>query len=186
MSKFNRFVACMLWLALLALGAYLAAAPFHALGTAEALLAQARAQLEAWQGANATNFVIGQAAVGVAIVVVFGGLLALELVTMQRRGVRITTVAGGSAELDTASVGRRLGWHLDQLAEVIAVIPQVKSRGGAVDIRLEVETAPDIDVPMKTDEVVEVTREIIEQEMGLKLGKLDVHIRYAQYDAEWG
>lgn len=186
MSKFNRFVASVLWLALLALGAYLAAAPFHALERAELLLGQARSQLEAWQAADATNFLIGQIAVGVLIVLLFGGLLALELATMQRRGVRITTAAGGSVELDTASIGRRLEWHLDQLAEVITVIPQVKSRGGAVDIRLEVETAPDIDVPMKTDEVVEVTREIVEQEMGLRLGKLDVLMRHAPYDAEWG
>ncbi|MCB0072877.1 MAG: hypothetical protein KDE20_15505, partial [Caldilineaceae bacterium] len=75
--------------------------------------------------------------------------------------------------------------QLDQLAEIVSVVPSVKSRGNAVDIRLEVETAPDVDVPLKTDEVVDVTREIIEQDMGLKLGKLDVHMRYAPYDPDW-
>ena len=71
------------------------------------------------------------------------------------------------------------------MAEVINVMPSVKSRGGAVDIRLEIETAPDVDIPMKTDEVVEVTREVIEQDMGLRLGKLDVHVRCAPFQPEW-
>jgi hypothetical protein len=54
-----------------------------------------------------------------------------------------------------------------------------------VDVRLEIETAPDVDVPMKTDEVVEVARDIIEQDMGLRLGKLDVRIRHAPFEEEW-
>ena len=65
------------------------------------------------------------------------------------------------------------------------MIPAVKSRGGAVDIRLEIETAPDIDIPMKTDEVVGVTREVIERDMGLKLGKLDVRMRCEPFEPEW-
>jgi hypothetical protein len=111
--------------------------------------------------------------------------LLIELWPRRRRGVRIHTREGGSAELDTTSVARRLAWHLDQLAEVITVIPDVKARGSSVDVRLEVETAPDVDVPMKTDEVVEVTRDIIEQDMGLRLGKLDVRIRHAPFEEEW-
>jgi hypothetical protein len=110
-------------------------------------------------------------------VLFFGLLIGLEIWSGRRRGVRIRTVQGGSAELDTSSIGRRLSWHLDQLAEVISVVPMVRSKGGSVDIKLEIETAPDVDVPTKTDEVVAVTRELLEHEMGLKLGKLDVHMR---------
>ena len=33
--------------------------------------------------------------------------------------------------------------------------------------------------------VVDVTRGVIEQDMGLKLGKLDVRMRYAPIDPEW-
>ena len=95
------------------------------------------------------------------------------------------TVKGSSVELDTESIARRLTWHLDQLADVITVFPDVKSRGNAVDIQLEVETAPDIDVPMKTDEVVESTRDIVEEDMGLRLGKLDVRMRHLPFEDEW-
>ncbi|MCB0047198.1 MAG: hypothetical protein H6642_11485 [Caldilineaceae bacterium] len=185
MNLLNRIVAALLWLFLLLLICYVAVMPFRALAQAQLFLDGRLAQLTGWQEENSANFVIGQIAVVVGAVALFGTLLITELWTGRRRGVRVRTVEGGSVELDTDSIGRRLEWHLDQLAEIVTVIPSVKSRGGAVDIRLEVETAPNVDVPMKTDEVVEVTRDIIEQDMGLKLGRLDVQLRYAPYDPEW-
>jgi hypothetical protein len=185
MNLFNRIVVVLLWLALLVAALTVAVAP---MASAVWLQTQATAmvrQLTQWQAANPTNFLIWQAALGIGALLVFGTLLFFEFVSGRPRGVRIHTTEGGSAELDPNSVGRRLQWHLDQLAEVIAVIPAVKSRGGSVDIRLEIETAPDIDIPMKTDEVVGVTREVIERDMGLRLGKLDVHIRCAPFEPEW-
>lgn len=185
MNGFNRIVATVLWLLLL-IGLLVAStAP---LATTSWLMAQLTAfdqWLIAWQEANPTYFVVGQAAVGISSILLFGALIFAEIMSARRRGVRIRTSEGGSAEVDTGSIGRRLQWHLDQMAEVITVMPAVKSRGGAVDIRLEIETSPDVDIPMKTDEVVVVTREVIEQDMGLRLGKLDVHVRCAPFEPEW-
>lgn len=185
LNVFNRLVAGLVWLGLIVLLCYTAAAPLQAVGQAQALLAGLGDQLAQWQRANPTNFFIGQIAMGVVTILLFGTLLWLEVWPRRRKGVRIHTREGGLVELDTASISRRLEWHLDQLAEVITVVPVVKARGDAVDIHLEVETAPEIDVPMKTDEVVEVTRDIIEQDMGLRLGKLDVRIRHAPFEEEW-
>ncbi len=145
----------------------------------------ARDFLRVQQQANSMNFLIGQVAAGTVAVLIFGSLLWLELWPHRQRGVRMKTMKGSSVELDTDSIARRLSWHLDQLADVITVLPDVKSRGNAVDIELEVETAPDIDVPMKTDEVVESTRHIIEEDMGLRLGKLDVRMRHLPFEDEW-
>jgi hypothetical protein len=185
MNIFNRIVATLLWLSLLAVVAVLAVIPFQSVAYLHTWLGNAEQWMRAQYETNAANFVIGQIAVGVVALLLFGFLIAVEIWTGGRRGVRIRTAQGGSAELDTTSISRRLTWHLDQVAEIISVVPIVKSKGGSVDIRLEIEAAPDIDVPMKTDEVVEVTRDIIEQDMGLKLGKLDVHMRYAPFDPEW-
>jgi hypothetical protein len=185
MTLFNRIVAALLWLSLLIVICYVAVSPFRALAQAQSVMIEWQTQLSSWKSENSANFVVGQVAVVLAALVIFGSLFVAEIWTGRRRGVRVRTVEGGSVELDTDSIGRRLVWHLDQLAEVITVIPNVKSRGSAVDIKLEVETAPDVDVPMKTDEVVDVTRDIVEEDMGLKLGKLDVHMRYAPYDPEW-
>ncbi len=185
MARFNRLVAILLWLVLLSVLGYFAAVPIEALAESQALLKSFAATLGKWRSADPTNFIIGQIAFGVVILSIFSTLIWLEVLASRRRGVRIRTAEGGSAELETESIGRRLEWHLDQLAEINTVIPAVKSRGGSVDIRLEIEAAPDIDIPMKTDEVVEVTRDIIELDMGLRLGKLDVHMRCAPFEPEW-
>lgn len=185
MNGFNRIVATLLWLALLAGLLVAAIAPLQSIAWLHANLTELAAWLTGVQTANPVYFVVGQAAVGIGAILILGALLFFEVATMRRRGVRIRTIEGGSAELDTVSVARRLQWHLDQLADVITVVPAVRSRGGSVDIKLEIETAPDIDIPFKTDEVVDVTRDIIEQDMGLRLGKLDVQIRCAPFEPEW-
>jgi hypothetical protein len=185
MTAFNRAIATLVWIGLLLLAALLAISPFGTLDRLQGWLAGIAATLGRWQAANPTNFLIGQVAFGVLAVLVLAGLLWLEFVSTRRRGVRIYTAEGGSAELDTTSIGRRLAWHLDQLAEVVNVVPTVKSRGRSVDIKLEIEAAPDVDIPLKTDEVVQVTHEVVEVELGLKLGKLDVQMRCAPFEPNW-
>ena len=185
MNTFNRIVTIVLWVILMAAIGVAAVAPIATVVFLQNVLTEAAAWVSAQQEVDASNFLIGQIAVGVIALIIFGALIGLEIWGFQRRGVRIRTAQGGQAELDTISISRRLSWQLDQLAEVISVVPIVKSKGGSVDIKLEIEAAPDIDVPMKTDEVVEVTRDLIEQDMGLKLGRLDVHMRYAPMDPEW-
>lgn len=185
MDAFNRIVAIGLWLVLLGGALVLAVLPVGAIHWLQSQLIVLEQWLIGLKGTNPTYFIVGQATLGLSALLLFGTLLFFEVMTGRRRGVRIRTAEGGSAELDTSSIGRRLEWHLDQLAEVITVVPAVKSRGGSVDIRLEIETAPDIDIPMKTDEVVVVTRDVIERDMGLRLGKLDVRMRCAPFEPEW-
>jgi hypothetical protein len=185
MTTLNRIVAIVVWLLLMAVIGVAAVVPIPAAGWVESTAAEIGATLRTWQAADSSTFLIGQMAVGIGALLIFGFLVGLEIWSGQRRGVRIRTVQGGSAELDTTSIGRRLSWQLDQLAEIITVVPTVKSKGGSVDIKLEIEAAPEVDVPMKTEEVVDVTRDLIEEDMGLKLGKLDVRMRYAPIDPEW-
>lgn len=184
-NLFNRVIAVLLWLLLLAVVGYTAIFPHRVIVLMLDLLLQMQEFLRVQQAANGINFLIGQLSVGVLAVLIFGSLLWLELWPHRQRGVRVQTVEGGSVELDTDSIARRLSWHLDQLSEVITVIPDVKARGNGVDIELDVETAPDIDVPMKTNEVVEVTQDLLEEDMGLRLGRLDVRIRHAPFEEEW-
>ena len=53
--------------------------------------------------------------------------------------------------------------------------------GKAVNVKLNVQTRPEIDVPMKTDEIVSVAKEVITERMGLQLGRIQVHIDHAPY-----
>ena len=185
MSGFNRVVAVLLWIVLLVAVLALAVSPVGALTQSQDWLGQVIDALTAWRLGNPTNFFIAQIAVGVGATILFAMLIWFEVATARRRGVRIYTADGGSAELETNSIGRRLTWHLDQLAEVITVVPAVRSRGSAVDIKLEIEAAPDVDIPLKTEEVVQVTREVVEQELGLRMGKLDIHMRTVPFAEDW-
>jgi hypothetical protein len=185
MSVLNRVVAATFWLLLLVCTAVFAVAPFQTLAALQRQLTEVETQLVQLQAGNATNFIIGQATTGIVAVVVFGLLFWLTAIWGYRRGVRIRTVEGGSAELDTDSIGRRLEWELEQVAEVSNVVPIVKARGDAVDIRLELEVAPEVDIPMKTNEVLIITRNVIEEDIGLHLGKLDVHLRCAPPEPEF-
>jgi HAMP domain-containing protein len=185
MNLLNRIVAILLWLLLLVVALLAAVQP---LAAAEWLQQQGSALtdwLHAMQEGEPTSFLVGQAALGIGALLLFGTLLFLEFLSLRQRGVRMRTAEGSSVELDTASISRRLEWELDQLADVITVVPVVRSRGGSVDVRLEIETAPDVDIALKTDEVVDATRTIIGQDLGLKLGRLDVRMRTAPFQPEW-
>jgi uncharacterized alkaline shock family protein YloU len=48
-------------------------------------------------------------------------------------------------------------------------------------VDLELETSPEIEVPMKTEEVQQLTKDIIENSMGLKLDAVRVVIKHAPY-----
>jgi hypothetical protein len=119
-------------------------------------------------------------------VIVVATLLTLAWL-IQELGRRKTPVvkmrlpSGGEAAVTADSIGRRLAWHIDQLADVNSVTPTVRTRGNSVDVDLSLQTAPDIDVPLKTEEVVAVARDVIETQMGLQLNKVKVNIDHAPY-----
>ncbi len=107
--------------------------------------------------------------------------LMQELRRKQTPVVKMRLASGGEAAVTADSISRRLAWHIDQLADVNSVRPVVRTRGAAVDVDLNLQTAPDVDVPMKTEEVVAVAREVIETQMGLQLNKVKVNIDHAPF-----
>ena len=107
--------------------------------------------------------------------------LMQELRRKQTPVVKMRLPSGGEAAVTADSISRRLAWHIDQLADVNSVTPVVRTRGNSVDVDLSLQTAPDVDVPMKTEEVVAVARDVIETQMGLHLNKVKVNIDHAPY-----
>ncbi|MGD8487850.1 MAG: hypothetical protein PVJ26_02655 [Anaerolineae bacterium] len=129
-------------------------------------------------------FAAARVAIGGAVVLVCLFLLWLELRRPRKQTIRVEKLAGGEAHITTDSIEQRLAYNLDQLPDVIKVAPRITGRSRGVDIELLLETSPDIDVPMKTEEVLEVTREVVGERMGLKLGKVQVKIKHAPYPSE--
>jgi len=181
MNVFNKILVIILLLLLLALCLVLALFPLQTLQAVQQGAANSAAWLRNLQTQRAWLFSLGQIALAVLAVVVCIPLLWQEVRIRRPRAVRVNTEGGSEAAVTTDSVARRLTWHLDQLADVISVTPIVTGSGKAVNVKLNVQTRPEIDVPMKTDEIVSVAKEVITERMGLQLGKIQVHIDHAPY-----
>ena len=52
-------------------------------------------------------------------------------------------------------------------------------QGQMVDVRLDVETTPDVDVRSKTEEITRTARTVVEQRLSLKLRKLYIHLHHS-------
>jgi hypothetical protein len=129
-------------------------------------------------------FAGGRVIVGGVVVLSCLILIWLELRRPRKRTIRTQKLSGGEAHITVESIEQRLAYNIDQLPDVVKVSPRIDGRARGVDVDLVLETSPDIDVPMKTEEVIEVTREIIVERMGLKLGKVQVKIKHAPYPKE--
>jgi hypothetical protein len=181
MNAFNRVVTVLLLLVLLLVTIGVAIFPLTALGWAGQSAGDWSDYLEYWEANARYLYVAIRVAIIVFAVLFFGVLLFLELRRRKIKTVRIVTAEGSAATVVTDSVSQRLTYHIDRLADVISVVPHVSARGRTVNVRLDLETSPEIDVPMKTDEVVAVAREVVEERMGLQLGKVSVRIKHAPY-----
>ncbi len=184
MNVFNRILVVLVLLGGLALAALLAVFPLPALETAQRGLALAIDFLRNLASSQFALFVAGRVLLALLAVLIFGALLWGEIRAPRRKAVRVQTREGTIAEVAADSVSQRLAWHIDQIADVISVVPQVTPHGRAVDVVLDLETAPDVDVPMKTEEVVQCAKDIIVERMGLQAGRIQVRISHAPYQAE--
>jgi len=99
------------------------------------------------------------------------GLLLWEVRGPARRHIRVKRVGGGEVMVTAESIAERLQFHLDQLADVINVKVKVSPRGGGVDVEVFVQTGVDVNIPDKAEQVLEVTRQVVEDKMGLVLAR---------------
>jgi len=106
----------------------------------------------------------------ILIDVLLVALLFLE-VRGPRHTIRVAKVGGGQVSVTAESLAERIQYHVDQLADVIKVQVKVAPRGGGVDLDLNIQTGADVNVPEKAEQILEVTRQVVEDKMGLKLGR---------------
>ncbi|MCA1553119.1 MAG: alkaline shock response membrane anchor protein AmaP, partial [Chloroflexi bacterium] len=108
-------------------------------------------------------------------------LLMLELRRTTPESIRISKVSGSEAHLSVKSVAQSLTYYVDALPGVVRVRPQLITRGHTIHARLDVDTTPDIDVRAKTEEITQTARNVVEERLGLKLGRLHLHIHPAPF-----
>ena len=115
-------------------------------------------------------------AVGVIVAVIIWvacfAVIYLEIRRPRVKAIRVQKVSGGDAVVAVESIAKRLTYHIDQLADVISVKPRISARSGGVEVEMEVEISPEIDIPMKDEEIRQVAANVVEEQMGLKLRKI--------------
>ena len=181
MNVFNRIITILVAVVLFFAVVFTTVFPLPTLDWLGQLTGSWRDYLAYWEENARYASVAIRSGIVVIFVVLFGLLMFLELRRRRVDTVQVVTNEGGTAAVVTDSVSQRLVHHIDRLADVISVSPKVSSRGRTVHVDLDLETGPEIDVPMKSDEVVAVVREVVEGRMGLLLGKVNVRIRHAPY-----
>ncbi len=137
-----------------------------------------REALNTWE--PATNMRITTILIAGILLLIVLALLFAEFRRRTPQTVRLTRVANGEAELTTLSIEQRLTQTISQVPDVIKVKPVVISRRKGVDVVLDLETHPEVDVPAKTDEVVGVVRDVIENKIGLTLLRVKVNLKLAE------
>lgn len=134
------------------------------------------------EGPNA--FLIQSICVGSALLifVVSITLLFLELQRSSVRRLRVQQVTDGQVEVTDDAIIQRLEHSIGQIADVLRVKPRVAAanKGKAVDVFVELETNPEVNVPQKTQEVIAAAKQVMEQQMGLTVRKIKVQLDYSR------
>lgn len=185
MNVFNRLIVILLLMLLMVIIAIVAIMPQQSLWVSSQFLAWLHQEAGNYiNSGDKLLFAAGRVLVGGVIIFICLIGLWLELRRPRKKTIRVQKLAGGDAYITVDSIEQRLAYNIDQLPDVIKVIPHITGRTRGVDIDLVLETSPDIDVPMKTEEVLEVAREVVGERMGLRLGKVQVRIKHAPYPKE--
>lgn len=184
MNVLNRVLVILLILAVLVLAIVLAIAPDWTLTIGSNILEWLAGELDSYQQTDPWLYVTIRVLLAVAVTAVCLVLLWLEVRRPRKKTIRVQKLAGGEAHITVDSIAQRLAYNIDQLPDVVKVTPRIIGRSRGVDVSLLLETSPEIDVPMKTEEVMEVTRQVIAERMGLKVGKVTINIKHAPFPKE--
>jgi hypothetical protein len=104
-------------------------------------------------------------------------LLYLELMPTGKTRLKLKSIQGADVVMSSDAITSQLQFALDPLPGVIKAQPRVlKGKDDAVDVMLDLVTTPDVDIKRKTDEVMDVTRTVLEGGLGLRVGKVQIKI----------
>ncbi len=105
-------------------------------------------------------------------------LLILELYRPGPSRLRLQSIQGAEVLVTADAVTQQLEYTLDALTDVIRVKPRVATGGKnhALDVFVELWTTADVDLQAKTQEIMGVTHQVIEDKLGLKVGKVQIKI----------
>ena len=101
----------------------------------------------------------------------------LELRRPRRKTVQVLGAEGHTTEVGIKAMSQRLQSDLAAVADVNRVKPKVTILGKKVDVSVDVEVHPAVDLPSKTDEITQVIRQVVGEQMGAVVGKVRVNMQ---------
>ena len=116
---------------------------------------------------------IARVLVRILLAILFVAVM-LALVWMEIRGpasrtVEVTRATGGRIRLTTRDIEEQIRQRVDAISGVLHVKVRVTERDNAVVASLDVEAASDTDLVGKGEEVAAITRNVIQDQYGVKL-----------------
>jgi hypothetical protein len=110
------------------------------------------------------------------VVVVF--VLWLELRRPGSRTVEVVRSTGGRIRITTAHVEQRIAETVDAMSGIIQTKVHIQERDNAVIAHIDVVAAQNLDLVTKGEDVAAKIREVVQDELGLKLaGKPQITIK---------
>ncbi len=111
------------------------------------------------------------------VAIVSALLLYAELMPSDKVRMRLKSIQGADVLMSAEAITTQLRYALDPLPGVINVDPKVaKGKNDAVDVMVEMSTTSDVSVKQKTDQVMDVTRAVLEGGLGLRVGKVQIKL----------
>ena len=176
MNVFNRIVMILSILAWIALVVFIMLDPLTAIGFATDNLDYYEQLM--FDEVFFYYFVWGAGALLLILLI----LLWLEIRHRRYKTVRIKGKGRGTGELSIDSVVQSLEYRVDELLGVRNVRPRVTSRGKDVEVVLDLDTSPTVNIPILTEQVVKLCQDVVEGQLGLKIhGKVRVSISHEPY-----
>ncbi len=171
MNVFNRIAMSLILLGVIVSALVMSLLP----GTVMEFL---RSALDTGQGSLGSPIQFLGAVVGLLVAIGAFLLLIAELRPSKRNSVVVTQEATGTAELTNESVALRVRRAAEGVAEIRDVTPTIHSHGKTVDVLLRVTADSDVDLPRKTQEVMQAVRAEVETKMGIPIKSLNVTIKH--------
>ncbi|GFP25029.1 hypothetical protein HKBW3S25_00479 [Candidatus Hakubella thermalkaliphila] len=96
-------------------------------------------------------------------------LLILELYIRRPQTVTVANLETGKARISVTSIADQIRQDVIKVSEIHNARVRVEPKGKGIVARLLVEISQDIDVPGKTQEVMQVVQNTVSSKLGLKL-----------------
>lgn len=177
MNAFNRVFVIITLILLLVFGVVTLVSPAFTLGLAQNTANNIRSNFFA--GFTDVGRVITRITLAIGWFMLIGLLLWAEFRRGSSRTIEVARYTGGNAiRISTGAVAEKVQDAVNGISGVIDVRVKATGRERAVEIKLDVTATKDTDLVSKAEEIAIVTRQVVQDQLGLKLsGKPQVAIQ---------